>query len=191
MNKYISILRGINVGGQKKIRMQDLQLLYEELGLQDVMTYIQSGNVVFCSAMSDKSEIKAKLEAAIETAIEAKYGFQVPVMIRTAEEFSRALNSMPFEGIDLNTDGTKVLLTFLSDEPSEESIAALQSFVKVPEQLQIDGKTVYLYCPNGYGKSKLSNTFIENKLKVIATTRNLKTVTRLCELANSPTGSNS
>lgn len=177
--KYISILRGVNVGGQKKIKMADLELLYQSLGFQHVVTYIQSGNVLFEATVENISDIKERIEKAIET----KYEFHVPVEIRTNREIGDILRNCPFGSVDLAKDGTKVLVTFLSSNPSEARISDLQKYVKPPEQLIVEGKEVYLYCPNGYGKSKLSNAFLENKLGAQATTRNLKTVTKLHELS--------
>ncbi len=177
--KYISILRGINVSGQKKIKMLDLKVLYETLGFQNVVTYIQSGNVVFDSNDKKISDITIK----IENAISRKYKFAVPVQIRTKSDFQKIIKDIPFSSVDLVEEDTKVLVTFLSEKPDKEKITAIEKFVISPERLVVKGKHVYLYCPNGYGKSKLSNTFLENKLGVVATTRNWKSVSKLHEMA--------
>lgn len=175
--KYISLLRGINVSGQKKIKMTDLKYLYERLGFQDVATYIQSGNVIF------KAENHTDLNQRIEKAIQKQYSFHVPVEIRTSREMSSIIKNCPFGSRNSDEDGTKILITFLSAEPSQENLATLRPHVIDPEKLLLKGKEIYLYCPNGYGKSKLSNTFLEQKLKVGATTRNWKTVNKLHELS--------
>ena len=177
--KYISILRGINVSGQKKIKMGDLKSLYELLGFQNVVTYIQSGNVIFDATVNNKADLKAKIEEAIE----GKYKFHVPVEIRTNGEIENIIKNSPFGAVDLVEDGTKVLVTFLSSKPSEVKVSDIQKYVVEPEKLVVSGKEVYLYCPNGYGKSKLSNTFIESKLGIEATTRNWKSVHKLYELS--------
>ncbi len=177
--KYISVLRGINVSGQKKINMADVKSLYELLGFQDVTTYIQSGNVIFNAYSEDKVELKKKIEKAIEE----KYTFRVPVMIRTHREISDIIDKNPFGPIDLVKDGSRVLLTFLSSQPTQDKISDLQHHVAAPEQLFVMGEEVYLYCPNGYGKSKLSNTFLEKRLGVGATTRNWKSVLKLYTLS--------
>jgi len=177
--KYLSILRGINVSGQKKIKMADLKSLYENLGLSDVITYIQSGNVIFYS----KKKNRKNLKDAIEKAIEEKYAFHVPVDIRTAKELETIVSRCPYEEAKIETNGTKILVTFLASIPSKERVDALLEHVKPPEKLLAKGSEVYLYCPNGYGKSKLSNTFLESKLGVSATTRNWKSVNALCELS--------
>ena len=177
--KKISILRGINVSGQKKIKMFDLKQLYEDLGFSEVVTYIQSGNVVFESEISDTK----KLKEMIEKGITDQYDFGVPVIIRKHLDFKQIIEGCPFGKIDLEEGGTKVLLTLLAQTPNDASITQLMAYVKTPEQLVIKDKSIYLHCPNGYGRSKLSNVFIENKLKVQATTRNWKTVEKLFEIS--------
>ena len=176
---YISILRGINVGGQKKIRMADLKSLYESLGFENVVTYIQSGNVIFDA----KVRSMARSKTTVETAIEEYYGFHVPVEIRTRGDIEKIIHNLPFEVVDFEENGTKILVTFLSSKPSAEKLTSIQPYVKAPEELVVIGTEVYLYCPNGYGKTKLSNTFLEKKLGVEATTRNWKTVQKLYELS--------
>lgn len=179
MHTYISMLRGINVSGQKNIKMSDLKSLYELLGFQNVVTYIQSGNVIFNARVNNREDIKA----TIEEAIEEKYKFHVPVEIRSNLELKKIIKNCPFDSVDLKEHGTKVLVTFLSSMPQEVKVSNLQEYVVAPEKLVVRGKEVYLYCPNGYGKSKLSNTFIENKLGIMATTRNWKSVHKLYELS--------
>jgi uncharacterized protein (DUF1697 family) len=179
MNKYISILRGINVSGQKKIKMADLKSLYELLGFQNVVTYIQSGNVIFHTSGKNRDDLKV----TIEKAIEEKYKFHVPVELRTNHEIENIISNCPFGSVNLAEDGTKVLVTFLSSEPQEMMASDIQKHVVAPEKLVVQGKEVYLYCPNGYGKSKLSNTFLEKKLNVEATTRNWRSVYKLHELS--------
>ena len=179
MNKYISILRGINVSGQKKIKMTDLKALYESLDFQNVVTYIQSGNVIFDTLVDSMDDLKI----TIEKAIEEKYKFHVPVEIRTNHEIENIIRNCPFGSVNLVENGTKVLVTFLSSEPQEVMASDIQKYVVAPEKLVVRGKEVYLHCPNGYGKTKLSNTFIEKKLKVEATTRNWKSVHKLHELS--------
>ncbi len=178
MNKFISILRGINVSGQKKILMADLKALYEALGFKNVITYIQSGNVIFECPSQDKTDIKSKIDRTIEV----RYDFQVPVEVRTELEFKTILENCPFEHIDLDRDGAKVLVTFLSAKPSADNLTEAQKYVASSEKMALHDQVVYLHCPNGYGRSKLSNTFLEKKLGVVATTRNLKTVSKLYAL---------
>lgn len=178
--KYISILRGINVSGQKKIKMAALKALYEAQGFESVTTYIQSGNVIFESMGTNRDDLKK----AIENAIEQKYLFHVPVDIRSNQELKTVVDNCPYEEAKAEENGTKVLVTFLKSTPEQQKQKLLQEYVKSPERLTIQGSEVYLYCPNGYGKSKLTNTFLESKLGVSATTRNWKSVKALYELSS-------
>jgi len=180
MQTFISILRGINVSGQKKILMADLKKLYESLEFSEVQTYIQSGNVVF---KSDSKISDIQLARKIEKAISAKYKFEVPVIIRTKEELEKILSQNPFtkeKSIDLK----KLHVTFLSETPDREKVVQIEEVDFSPDQFIIKGKEIYLHIPNSYGETKLSNKFFENKLKVSATTRNWNTVNKLLELAS-------
>jgi len=176
--RYISLLRGINVSGQKKIIMKDLKALYEKIGFTNVVTYIQSGNVIFDSDGSDDDVI-----VKIQSAITKLYGFNVPVQVREVKHFESIIKACPFSELDLVAEGTRVMVTFLADVPSDVHIDKLMEYVKEPERLVLVGQEVYLHCPNGYGTSKLNNNFIEKKLGVGATTRNWKSVVKLWELA--------
>ena len=177
MKSYISLLRGINVAGQKKILMADLKALYISLGFCDVQTYIQSGNVVFSSELG-----VYEIVTLIEKAISKEYGFDVPVQVREVAVFEKLIAECPFSELDLVEEGTRVMVTFLANLPNEENVAKLMTYVKESERLVLHGRQIYLHCPNGYGKTKLSNTFIEKKLDVTATTRNWKSVVKLCDL---------
>jgi len=176
MTKFIALLRGINVSGQKKIKMSDLKVLFEDIGLQDVETYIQSGNVIF----SSKEKSSEKLEQKISSAIKKKFGFDVQVIVLTPEEIEYVLKNNPF--IKKKKDSEKLYITFLAKSPSDENINKLYATDYSPEEYIIDGSYIYLFVPNGYGKAKLNNNLFENKLKVFGTTRNLKTIKALFEL---------
>jgi len=182
--RYVSMLRGINVSGQKKINMTDLKSLYEDSGFEHVVTYIQSGNVVF---NIQEKKLKKNIEKTIEAAIQTQYGFDVPVLIRTHDEISRVIQHCPFTSIDFEKEGSKILVTFLSSTPSVEAVKNIQPYVAASESLFVDGKEIYLHCPEGYGRSKLSNAFFEKKMDVVATTRNWKTVCKLHELSEAST----
>ena len=157
--------------------MADLKMLYENSGFEDVSTYIQSGNVIFTSNEMSKSIIKSRLKNAVKQ----ECGFDVPIYICTHKEMKNIFENSPFLESEDEENGTKVLVTFLSSTPTQTDIDKVMSYVKEPEKLVVSNDIVYLYCPNGYGKSKLSNNFLESKLKVVATTRNWKTVKKLCE----------
>jgi len=172
---YISILRGINVSGQKKIKMEELKKLYESLGVQHVRTYIQSGNVIFES----QNEDTVKHENNIKDAIKESFGFDVPILIKRKDEIENVIQNNPFADKDLSS----VHVTFLSDFPDTLPLDDINHIKDVSEEFLIKGKEIYLYCPNGYGKSRLINNLFERKLKVSATTRNWKTVNALFEIA--------
>lgn len=178
--RYISLLRGINVSGRNKVSMADLRSLYEEIGLESVTSYIQTGNVLFDSECEDR----AGLQCQIEEAISERYGFHVPVVLITPIELNQISENCPFQDAVLEDHGSKVLVTFLHTVPHASNVSQLLNVVTPPEKLSIAGNTVYLYCPNGYGKTKLSTTFLEAKLGVEATTRNWRTVQKLYELAS-------
>ena len=175
MVAYVAMLRGINVGGKNKIKMSDLQALFVGLGHADVTTYIQSGNVVFTSG----AKSAAAVTAAIEQRIVREFGAEVSIVLRTKAELAKVIAGNPFADGDL----AKVHVTFLAKKPEAPLVRALAEHRSPPDEFRIVGREVYLRCPNGYGKTKLNNTFWERKLKVGATTRNWNTVTKLFELA--------
>lgn len=177
--RYISLLRGINVSGRKQIRMADLKALYESAGFKNVTTYIQSGNVIFDSCVKDKSE----LSSIIENSIREHFKFEVPVEIRTHRELANVIKNCPFGPVDPEKDGSRVLVSFLSAIPGKAQLDDVLKYAATSEHLVLKGREVYLHCPNGYGKSKLSNAFLEKKLGVGATTRNWKSVSQLYELS--------
>lgn len=178
MAKYISILRGINVGGNRKILMKDLKVLFEKMGLSKVETYIQSGNIVF--ELVHKLST-ANLEVKIEQAITETFGFDVPVIVRTADEWAEVILNNPFWK-EKDVDIDRLHLTCLKEVPSQEFLEKIKLFQFLPDRFEIIGKDVFIFCAAGYGTSKLTNPFFESKLKVQATTRNWKTVMKLHEL---------
>lgn len=181
MIKQIALLRGINVGGKRKILMHDLRELFQELRFANIQTYIQSGNVIFNSS-GNKDNIK--LADEIMEAILNKYGFQVPVIVLNAEELNAAISENPFFTTD-NTDVERLHITFLKEPPQNNKLQKIKSLNFAPDLFEIKNKNVFIFCAGKYHESKLTNNFFENKLKVPATTRNWKTVLKLSELASS------
>lgn len=173
METCIALLRGINVSGQKQIKMADLKILFEALGFQSVQTYIQSGNVVFRAA-------EASAEA-ISAAILDRYGFEVAVLLRTPESLERVLAHNPF--LQRGEDPEKLYVTFLAGLPPIERVEALRQLDYSPEEWALHGDVIYFFAPNGYGRAKMNNNFFENKLKTACTTRNWKTVGILFDMA--------
>lgn len=174
MQPFISLLRGVNVSGQKTIRMPELKALYESLGFAHVTTYLQSGNVVFDCDVPDE----ATVAGSIEKEIERHFGFTVDVLIRNRDDFQRIIVGNPFL-TRRNEDPERLHVTFLSDMPSALAVKGLETPVDTTDEYFLSDKEIYLFCPNGYGRTKLSNSFLERKLKVVATTRNWKTVNAL------------
>lgn len=173
MKKYIALLRGINVGGKAKLKMADLKLLFEDLGFEAVATYIQSGNVVF-AAKNGKG-----LEEKISKEIKSKFGYEVPVLVKTAAEIEKIVKDCPFEK-DKKEASYFVLL---KKPPQKELVKAAEQLNYPDEEFVITDECVYLYCATGYGKAKLNNNLFEKKLKVSATTRNYRTLLKLVEMA--------
>ncbi len=176
METYIAFLRGINVSGQKKIKMADLRLSLEKMGLGNIRTYIQSGNLVFQS----NSQNKAVLEEQITQQIAKDFGFEVPVIITSPNAIQQILEHNPFKAQDL----ARCYFVFLKNNPDPEHIDQFYQLKYENEQFHITDSCVYLYCNAGYGKAKLNNNLIEQKLKVMATTRNLRTLQKMLELAD-------
>jgi uncharacterized protein (DUF1697 family) len=173
LQTWIALLRGINLGARNKVPMAELRELFEELGAEDVKTYVQSGNVVFHSSLA-----RDKLKRAIEDAIRSRFGLDIMVVLATKEELDALVAANPFAADQ--PDPTKLHVTFLAEAPRGDPLAERRF---EPDDFLVAGVAVYLHCPQGYGRSKLSNAFFEKQLGVAATTRNWRTVTALAELA--------
>lgn len=173
MIKYISLLRGINVSGQKIIRMNDLRNLYSSLGFSNVMTYIQSGNVLFCSELNDQIVLKQLIEKKIED----EFNFQVPVLILTESKLKSIIEGNPFEipGHDLK----RISVSFFYSPPNSDGLQSLEKIKLPDDKIRIEEDILYFYCPTGFGKTKLNNNFIEKKLNVTATSRNWNSTFKL------------
>ncbi|OJW72780.1 MAG: hypothetical protein BGO68_00580 [Candidatus Amoebophilus sp. 36-38] len=175
MQTYISILRGINVGVQKRIKMEVLKDLYESLNFKFVRIYLQTGNIIFQTQDIPPSNLVNEIENKLKEAL----GFNVPVLIKTNPELQQIIEDNPFK-----EEPTTVYVTCLFIDTSSETIVNEINKVKAPtEQYYISKTEIYLYCPNGYGRTKLSNNFFEKKLKVYATTRNLNTLNKLLDIS--------
>ncbi|MRX62766.1 DUF1697 domain-containing protein [Maribacter luteus] len=174
---YIALLRGINVGGHKKVKMADLRDLFENLGFDNVKTYIQSGNVVFESENSDIGI----LEHRVSNAILDHFGFEVPVIIIEGIEVKRIVDNNPFNDAE-DIQANKVYFVLLKRRPTQEALDVLSSLHFENEQLVATTACVYLKCDLGAGKAKCNNNLIEDRLKVAATSRNHRTMLKLLEL---------
>jgi uncharacterized protein (DUF1697 family) len=174
---YVALLRGINVGGYKKIKMETLRQSFAGMGFAEVRTYVQSGNVIFTSLKQSPASLAAKIEARILR----DFGFDVSVLVRTAEELGAAIRENPFlkeKGID----PTKLHVTFLSEVPAKSACQRLSELACARDQFRNLGREIYLHCPDGYGVSKLSNNAFEKLLAVRATTRNWNSTNKIYEM---------
>lgn len=179
MPKYIALLRGINVGGHKKIMMTDLKILFQKLGFSEVASYIQSGNIIF---ICNETNI-LKLEHQIEQAIEKAFGFQVPVMVLTQSKLQKIVSENPFKAFD-EDDTSKIYYLFLKDVPQKAAVELFNKTKYENERFFIQGDYIYLKCLAGMGKAKLTTNIFEKRLGVEATARNHKTTLKLLELAD-------
>ena len=177
MATYISLLRGINVGGKKPIKMKALEALYKKIGFENITTYLQSGNVVFRAepgALIDMEQI-------IKDEIKRAYDYDIEVMVFSSLGFKNKVTKNPFLR-DETKEAAYFHISFLSPKPESFEGELLTSKLQRGEAFYYGEDCIYLYCPQGYGKTKLTNNFIEKKLKVSATTRNWKTVQALIKI---------
>jgi uncharacterized protein (DUF1697 family) len=177
MPTYISMLRGINVGGHKLVKMDQLRESFESLGFQQVKTYIQSGNVVFTSAKLSTAALSKKIEAKIL----GDFGFSVSVISRTRDEMEITIQNNPFLK-ERGIDPTKLHVTFLSEAPALLAVKKMQALIAAPDQSYCAGREIYFYLPNGVSQSSLWKTPWEQTLSVVTTMRNWKTVNSVYQM---------
>ncbi|QNM84189.1 DUF1697 domain-containing protein [Polaribacter pectinis] len=171
MKKYIVLLRGINVSGKNKIPMAGLRELLSDLDFKNVQTYIQSGNIIL-----ESDEGKSVICNKIKDGIQSKFGFDVPVIARTIPDWKKAIANYPF-----SMDNTKIVAFVFLNKKVYETKVDVKGIND--DKYLIDKDMVYIYCPSGFAKTKLSNNLFERKLNVTATTRNYNTALKLLELA--------
>ena len=177
MARQIALLRGINIGPNKRVPMPRLRELLTEHGYEDVKTYVASGNVVLTSNSSPR-----KLEKELEKLIEDEFGFDVAVIVRTRDELADVVEREPFGKI---VDNPKFLqVSFLSGTPDAENAKKINDACAEPEQVVIDGREIYAWHPDGIGRSDLAKLLATKKLGVTVTARNWRTVLALLELAD-------
>jgi len=178
MSVYVAMLRGVNVGARNRIKMPALAQVFSDLGHTDVVTYIESGNVVFKS----RSKRAPAVARVIEERIASDLGCDVAVLLRTQEELAEIARSNPYSR---QQDDTKQLhVTFLAETPDAALVRAMNDYDAGNDTFVVRGRDVYLHTPNGYGNTKINNGFFEKRLKAVATTRNWNSVTKLLELAS-------
>jgi uncharacterized protein (DUF1697 family) len=175
MPVYVALLRGVNVGGARKLPMKELAPALSGLGLEDVVTYIQSGNVVFRAPAGART----KLVSQVERRIEDVFGLDVTVMLRTPAQLAKLIDANPFDD-----DVSKLHVAFLDRKPTKAAVAKLDPGRSPPDEFAVKGTEIYLHFPNGSGRTKLGGEYFERTLGVRATARNWRTVTKLLELAS-------
>lgn len=176
----IALLRGINMGGNKKLAMSDLRAAAEKLGLAEVHTLLQSGNLVFSSAKKPDS-----LETLLETALAKQLDLSTHVLIRTAAEWKKLVAANPF--IDQAArDPSHLALMLLKHKPSPASVASLKKAIVGRETFEAEGRALYAYFPDGFGTSKFTTALIDRTLATTATARNWNTVLKIAAAASRP-----
>ncbi|MDJ0464163.1 DUF1697 domain-containing protein [Streptomyces sp. H27-C3] len=176
---YAALLRGINVSGHRKVPMAELRVLMTELGHGNVATYLQSGNAVFTS---DADAAEDALAASLGQAIEARFGFAVDVLVRSTAYLSAVADACPFPAAEL--EGKQLHVTYCSEPLTAERFARIEPAAYLPEEFRLGDRALYLYAPNGLGRSKLGEALARPALfkGVVATSRNWNTVVKLVEM---------
>jgi uncharacterized protein (DUF1697 family) len=180
MTAAISLLRGVNVGGHHKIKMEELRELYESLGLRHAQTYVQSGNVVFRTDARDFT----RLSKRIADAIEERFAFRPGVILRTAADLRAVIAANPFAS-RRDLDPSRLLVQFLAGEPPADVRERVLRIESEPEELRMGGRELYIYYPSGMARPKVAWTFIEKTPQTPCTGRNWNTVRKLLEMAES------
>ncbi len=173
---YIALLRGVNVGGKNKLRMSDLAAMFAEAGCVEVRTYIQSGNVIFVASAS----VAKQIPAIISQRIDEQLGLRVPVVLRASEELLRIVENNPF--LRSGADAATLHVAFLADEPASSRIRSLDPDRSPGDSFSVCGRHIYLCCPNGVARSKLTNAYFDSALATTSTARNWRTVMTLAEM---------
>ena len=173
----VALLRGINVGGKNKLPMKDLSAMFSDAGCTDVRTYIQSGNVLFRAEPTPDKDVPSLVSASILS----RFGYRIPVVTRTAREFQVIVQDNPF--LEHSDEPDKLHVAFLSETPDPAKVKALDANRSTPDEFAVLGREIYLYCPNGLARTKLTNSYFDSTLSTISTMRNWKTVLRLLDMA--------
>ncbi|TIV10216.1 MAG: DUF1697 domain-containing protein, partial [Mesorhizobium sp.] len=172
---FVALFSGINVGGNRIVKMAELKAFFEGLGFTDVATYVQSGNVVFRAKKQDAAALTREIEAAFEK----KWGFNSRIMVRDASWFERLVKDNPYP--EVAGDPTKLHAYALEREPTAEETKRLADKCTGPERFEIKGDMLYLHAPDGLGKSVFANV-IPRTLKVPGTARNWRSVLALLDM---------
>jgi uncharacterized protein (DUF1697 family) len=176
---HVALLRGVNVGGKNRLPMQDLAAMFRAAGCDSVRTFIQSGNVVF----SAEAALAARISTVIAKAIATRCGFTAPVVVRRAEEMARLARHNPY--LEAGADPKTLHVVFLLDTPAAARVATLDARRSPPDDFVVRGREIFLRCPNGVGRSKLTVAYFDSRLATTSTARNWNTVLKLAAMARS------
>jgi uncharacterized protein (DUF1697 family) len=176
MGRQIVLLRGINLGAARRVAMADLRELLEGDGYEDVRTHLQSGNVLLSSPLSPR-----RLETALARRLRERFGFEVPVLVRTRAELAKVVERDPLGAVA--TNGSRYMVSFLSKTPPAKVVRELEAADVAPERLVVAGRELYTWHPEGVQRSQLAKLVSDERLGVTSTARNWNTVTKLLELA--------
>lgn len=180
MTTFVALLRAINLAGYQAVAMSDLRQFVSDLGFSDVQTLLQSGNVIFrCEGRSPSA-----LERLLATEANANLKLHTDFFVRAAKDWQKIIDENPFPR-EANQDPGHLVVMFLKDKPSGNSLDAVRASMKGPEILELEGKQAYIFYPNGIGRSRLTNSFLESKLKTRCTGRNWRTILRIAALLES------
>ena len=175
---FIALFRGINVGGKNSLPMRRRAGMFESLGCTAVRTYIQSGNVVFEASQA----LARRLPKEVSEMILKKARLEVPVIVRSSNEFANVVRGNPF--LAAGADPKTLHVAFLADVPSSARVAALDAGRSPPDEIVVVGREIYLCLPNGVGRTRFTNAYLDAKLGTVSTLRNLRTVEKLLELCS-------
>jgi uncharacterized protein (DUF1697 family) len=178
MQECISFLRSVNMAGHNLIKMTELSKVFVDLGFPDAKTYIQSGNVIFSNPEKIPS---ASLSLQIEKAVKERFSLNISVMTRTVDELNSLFEVNPYLR-EPQFDPSKMAVIFLHEKVRADQITRVEGISYPPDMFTISGSEIFIYCPNGFGKTKLYTGFFEKKMGVIGTARNWKTVTTLLNM---------
>jgi uncharacterized protein (DUF1697 family) len=180
MTVHIALLRAVNVGGRSRVAMAGLREVVQDMGLCDVRSLLQSGNLVFCCA----APTPVRLERLLEAETERRLGLRTQFFVRSAKQWSAALAANPFRAEARQSPGRLVLMA-LKDAPAARSVRDLRIAISGPERIHVAGRQAYIAYPDGIGRSRLTGNFIETRLGTRGTGRNWNTVVKLAALASS------
>ncbi len=173
---YILFLRGVMPTGKNRVPMAQLREILISAGFENVQTWIQSGNVVL------KTDLQPEiLSETVSKLIQHKIGAQIPVIVKSREDLVQIIQENPFQGEGY--DISRVFFAMFNGELNEELKAKLLAEDFSPEYLSITHQVAYMYIPGTYGRGKLSNNFLEKKLRTVATSRNFNTISKMIELS--------